>query len=93
MVAALVAGWLPGRAAAYVGALLVTATLAAPMAGLVLMAAAWAAAGALGSGHLVEIGPPALPVGLWGTALAGAGLLVGAVAARTLSRPAGARRN
>jgi hypothetical protein len=86
LLAALAAGALLGRRRR-VGwrSLIGSALLAAPIAGLLLAVAAWASAGGLGWGRLAEIGPSAWPVGVWGTAVAGAGLVIGALAARTLA--------
>jgi hypothetical protein len=77
------------------GRALGAAVLSGPVAGLALLAAAHASAGALGSGRLAAIGPSAWPVCVQGTVVVTAGALLGVVLARGLPRrrptgPAGA---
>jgi hypothetical protein len=91
LLACLASGWalVHWRGAAHPGwrSLLGAAGVAAVAAGVLVAVAAWASAGALGTGRLAEIGPSAGRVGLWATGLAALGLLAGAASARvTLSR-------
>ena len=88
LVAALAAGWLLGRRhrTGWAG-LIGSAGLGGLLAGGLLTAACWASSGGIGSGRLAELGPPAALVGAWGAALATAGLVLGAVVARSVARP------
>ncbi|MFY1704292.1 DUF6350 family protein [Micromonospora sp. WMMA1923] len=96
VLAAMAAGWLLARrvlrAAADdrtpVGwlALLGPAALAGPVAGALLGLAAVASGGSLGGGRLAEIGPVPWQVAAVTTAVVAVGALLGAAAARTLTR-------
>ena len=61
-----------------------TAALAGPMAGLLVYLAGIASAGGLGSGRLAEMGPTGWTAGVVATLVVGAGVLLGACAARAL---------
>jgi hypothetical protein len=67
------------------GARLSTAALAGPVAGVLVQAAAFVSAGGLGSGHLAEMGPTGLKVGVFATIVLTAGSLIGAAAVQVLS--------
>uniref|UniRef100_A8M466 Uncharacterized protein n=1 Tax=Salinispora arenicola (strain CNS-205) TaxID=391037 RepID=A8M466_SALAI len=91
----MVAGWLLTRrvlrlvdegARRQWGPLLRPAALAGPVAGLLVGLAAAASAGSLGAGRLAEVGPVPWHVAAVATAVTGAGVLGGVVAARFLSR-------
>jgi hypothetical protein len=92
LVAAMAAGWLlarrrrrePGSQPAGWPALLGRASLAGPVAGLVLGAASYVSAGPLGSGRLAQVGPVAWQVGLLGAAVIAVGAVVGAAGTRLL---------
>jgi uncharacterized protein DUF6350 len=90
VLACLASGWalVRWRGADHPGwrSLLSAAALGALVAGALVAIAAWASAGALGTGRLAEIGPAAGRVGLWATGLAAFGLLAGAASARVLAR-------
>ncbi|WDZ85238.1 DUF6350 family protein [Micromonospora cathayae] len=68
-------------------ALLGSAALAGPVAGLLLGAVAAFSGGPLGGGRLAELGPVAWQVTAVTTAVLTVGALIGAAAARTFSRP------
>jgi hypothetical protein len=89
LLAGLAAGWLLSRRRA--GGwfpVLGSAALAGPVAGAVVQLCAWASAGGLGSGRLSVVGPVDWRIGLFAAGVSAAGCVVGAAAARTLSRPA-----
>jgi hypothetical protein len=76
----------PGGWAAHLS----TAALAGPVAGGLIQAAGFAAAGGLGSGRLAVMGPHGWRVGLFATIVLTAGALIGVAAVRTLSGSPGA---
>ncbi|MER7458184.1 DUF6350 family protein [Micromonospora sp. NPDC126480] len=94
---AMVAGWLLARRVLRLATddkapvrwapLLRPAVLAGPVAGLLLGVVAAASGGPLGGGRLAEVGPVPWQVAAVATAVTAVGVLIGATAARMLSRP------
>jgi hypothetical protein len=66
------------------GPLLAGATLAGPVAGVLLGLVAWASGGPLGSGRLSHTGPDPLSVGLIAAGVVAVGALIGAATMRVL---------
>ncbi|MEJ3743806.1 DUF6350 family protein [Actinomycetes bacterium KLBMP 9797] len=93
VVAGAVAGWLLTRRtmrtdrAARWPALLGAATLAGPVAGLVLGGAALVSSGPFGDGRLAQIGPVAWHVAVAGTVVVALGAMIGAAATRIFTTP------
>ncbi|WBB79265.1 DUF6350 family protein [Micromonospora sp. WMMD882] len=69
------------------GPLLGAATLAGPVVGLLLGAAAAASGGPLGGGRLADLGPAAWQVAAVAAAVVAVGALMGAAATRAFTRP------
>jgi hypothetical protein len=87
LVAGLVAGWLLARRARGGWAsLLGAAALAAAVAGGLIHLAVLASRGGLGSGRLATIGPVDWRIGLFAAGVTCVGTMVGAAAARTVTR-------
>ena len=66
------------------GPVLLAATVAGPVAGLLLGLVGWASGGPLGSGRLAHTGPAALPVALVAAGVVAVGALIGAATMRVL---------